>query len=201
MVRTRNKMNMTYMIKIVNGQNSVIILLHRREYAGYSFPVAAKSATGRGNPCNVTATQDALSVFFYCRSLSAPAFSGFDPHRIYGGSGGADFGQAGAVATGISTPVRATTNQERGNSGGSKHCFATEIDACQRPLPKLTRNLPGFFLLSAVLICVINLTADKSLHLTITPHAALLRVTLWRHSPVVCLLKRAPINSGPERRT
>ncbi len=201
MVRTGNKTNMTYMIKIVNGQNSVIILLRRREYAGYSFPVAAKSATGRGNPFIFKATQTPLASFFIVvasvhlysavliRIESMVALAGLTSVR------------PGSLKTGISTPVRAITNQERGNSGGGKFCYFKEIDACQRPLPKLTRNLPGFFWLSAVLTCVINLTADKSLPLTITPHAALLRVTLWRHSPVVCLLKRAPINSGPEMRT
>lgn len=201
MVHTGNKTNMTHMITIVNGQNSVIIRLRRREYAGYSFSVAAKSATGRENPFIFKATQTPLASFFIVaasvhlysavliRIESMVALAGLTSVR------------PGSLKTGILTPVRATTISERENSGGSKFCYFKEIDACQRPSPKLTRNLPGFFWLSAVLICVINLTADKSLHLTITPHAALLRVTLWRRSPVVCLLKRAPINSGPERRT
>lgn len=64
MVRTGNKNTMAQRVESVNGQNSVIILLRRREKAGYSFPVAAKSATGRGNPCYISATSDALSVFF-----------------------------------------------------------------------------------------------------------------------------------------
>ncbi|MFJ5415137.1 ash family protein [Pectobacterium carotovorum] len=39
------------------------------EYAGYSFRVAAKSATGRGNPCNSLATPDAPCVFFIVAAL------------------------------------------------------------------------------------------------------------------------------------
>ncbi|EAV1365841.1 hypothetical protein EF721_05010 [Salmonella enterica] len=191
---------MTYMIKIVNGQNSVIILLRRREYAGYSFPVAAKSATGRGNPFIFKATQTPLASFFivvasvhlysavFIRIESMVALAGLTSVR------------PGSLKTGISTPVRAITNQERGNSGGGKFCYFKEIDACQRPLPKLTLNLPGFFWPSAVLICVINLTADKSLPLTITLHVALLRGNMLRHSPDVCQQERSPIKSGTERR-
>lgn len=201
MVRTGNNTNMTYMIKIVNGQNSVIILLRHREYAGYSFPVAAKSATGRENPSNSQATRDALSVFFivaasvhlYSAALirieSMVALAGLTSVRPV------------SCEAGILTPVRATTILERENSGGSKNRYSQEIDACQRPLPKLTRNLPGFFWPSAVLICVINLIADKSLPLTITRHAALSRGTMLRHSPDVCQRERSPIKSGAERRT
>ncbi|EAT1307763.1 hypothetical protein EX399_08195 [Salmonella enterica] len=201
MVRTWNKTNMTYMIKIVNGQNSVIILLRRREYAGYSFPVAAKSATGRGNPCNSSATSDALSVFFIV-AASVHLYSAV-LIRIESMVAQAGLTSVRPVSdeAGISTPVWATTNQERGNSGGSKYSYSSEIDACQRLLPKLTRNLPGFFWLSAVLICVINLTADKSLPLTITLHAVLLRGTMLRLSPDVCQQECSPIKSGTERRT
>lgn len=78
----------------VNGQNSVTNRLRRSDCAEHSLPVAAKSATGRSNLCNPTATPDAFSVFFYCRSLSTPLFSGIVPHRINGGSGGAAFGLA-----------------------------------------------------------------------------------------------------------
>ncbi|HIC5631866.1 TPA: ash family protein [Salmonella enterica subsp. enterica serovar Thompson] len=200
MVRTGNKNTMAQRVESVNGQNSVIILLRRREYAGYSFQVAAKSATGRGNPCYISATSDALSVFFIVaasvhlysavliRTESMVAQAGLTSVRPV-------FDMAG-----ISTPVWATTNQERGNSGGSKYSYISEIDACQRPIPKLTRNMSGFFWPFAVLICEINLIADKLQLLIIKLHVALLRVILWLPLQVVCHQERSPINSGPEIR-
>ncbi|EHB3660282.1 ash family protein [Salmonella enterica subsp. enterica serovar Typhi] len=38
----------------------------------YSFPAVAKSAAGRGNPSNLTATPDAPCVFFLCLCPRAP---------------------------------------------------------------------------------------------------------------------------------
>lgn len=200
MVRTGNKNTMAQRVESVNGQNSVIILLRRREYAGYSFHVAAKSATGRGNPFIFKATQTPLASFFIVaasaylysaasiRTESMVALAGLTSVR------------PGSLKTGISTPVRAITNQERGNSGGGKFCYFKEIDACQRSIPKLTRNLSGFFWPFAVLICVINLIADKLQLLIIKLHVALLRVILWLPLQVVCHQERSPINSGPEIR-
>ncbi|ELZ1932465.1 ash family protein [Salmonella enterica] len=55
-----------------NDQFSVINFLPHQECAGYSLKVAAKSAAGRGNPSNLTATPDAPCVFFLCLCLCAP---------------------------------------------------------------------------------------------------------------------------------
>ena len=53
-----------------NDQFSVINFLPHQEYAGYSLKVAAKSAAGRRNPCNLTATQHAPGVFFCVVALT-----------------------------------------------------------------------------------------------------------------------------------
>lgn len=199
MVRTENKNTMAQRVESVNGQNSVIILLRRREKAGYSFPVAAKSATGRRNPCISSATSDALSVFFIVAALAHHSAVLIRAESMVAQAGHPQ-GWPVSDEAGIPTPVWATTNQERRNSGGSIYSYSLEIDACQRPLPKLTRNLSGFFWPFAVLICVINLSADKLQLLIIKLHVALLRVILWLPLQVVCHQERSPINSGPEIR-
>lgn len=58
-----------------NVQFSVINFLPHQECAGYSLKVAAKSAAGRRNPCNLTATQHAPGVFL-CRSFDSPKIYG-----------------------------------------------------------------------------------------------------------------------------
>lgn len=50
--------------RIFNKPNSVINSLRLANCSGYILSVAAKSATGRGNPSNLTATPDAPCVFF-----------------------------------------------------------------------------------------------------------------------------------------
>lgn len=87
-----------------NVQFSVINFLPHQECAGYSLKVVAKSAAGRRNPCNLTATQHAPGVFL-CRSFDSPKIYGvvadcmflfFTPHhQNYGSPGGAAFGLAG----------------------------------------------------------------------------------------------------------
>ena len=79
-------------------------MFQKRLFSGerllYSFCAAAKSAAGRRNPCLTMATQHAPGVFFYvavlicrffCAALCVPL-----PQSYNGGSGGADFGQAGS---------------------------------------------------------------------------------------------------------
>ncbi len=61
-----------------NKLNSVINFLRLANCSGYIRTVAAKSATGRGNPCNLKATPDAPRVFFVSVSLHTYCFySGF----------------------------------------------------------------------------------------------------------------------------
>ncbi len=95
----------------------------------YSFPAAAKSAAGRGNPSNSMATQHAPSVFFYvvalahllkvqgfihlCNCLTMVAQAGLTSVRPV------------FIEAGISTPVWATTHK-CGNFGGSNNHYSME---------------------------------------------------------------------------
>lgn len=96
----------------------------------YSFPAVAKSAAGRGNPSNLTATPDAPCVFFCVCALMHP----FSAQRLYSlcairvmvAQAGPTLVGPVSVRAGISTPVWATTS-ERGNSGGSVTRYLTEV--------------------------------------------------------------------------
>lgn len=117
---------------IINHQNSVIKLLRLNEYAGYSFSAAAKSAAGRGNLNNLTATPDAPCVFFcviaFAHLLLALRFLSRCGYRVMVAQAGLTSVRPVSVRAGISTPVWATTS-ERGNSGGSVTCYLTEVAA------------------------------------------------------------------------
>lgn len=120
-------------------------LLTKKALRRYRFSVTPQWVTGRRNPCEVTATTDAPRVFFYvatnatayrfygvmCRlhhkSEGCDALTGTSFHCLNGSSGGAAFGLAGVVATGIPTPVWAIAILECRNSGDSKYSYATEI--------------------------------------------------------------------------
>lgn len=179
MVLTENEITMAQPVEGVNGQNSVIIRLRRRENAGYSFPVAAKSATGRCNPSYPTATQTPKASFFIVAALVHLHSAALIRTESMVAQAGHPQGWPVFVGAGIATPVWATTTQERCNSGGSKLCYPTEIDACQRPLPNHTHNLPGYFWLYAVLTSWTGRTATKSPPQPMTPPAALWRVITW----------------------
>lgn len=115
---------------IINQQNSVIKPLRLNECAGYSFPAAAKSAAGRGNPSNLEATRDALCVFFcviaFAHLLLALRFLCRCGYRVMVAQAGLTSVRPVSVRAGISTPVWATTS-ERGNSGGSVTRYLTEV--------------------------------------------------------------------------
>ncbi|MCC3747030.1 host cell division inhibitor Icd-like protein [Rouxiella badensis] len=96
----------------------------------YSFPAAAKSAAGRGNPSLTMATQHAPSVFFYVAAL---AYQFLAQWCLYLCRFQAMVAQAGLtsvrpvhIVTGISTPVWATTHK-RGNFGGG--CYQLTMEA------------------------------------------------------------------------
>ena len=95
----------------------------------YSFPAVAKSAAGRGNPSNLTATPDAPSVFFCVYALVhlllSQWFHDLCSYRVMVAQAGPTSVGPVSVRAGISTPVWATTT-ERGNSGGSITCYLTE---------------------------------------------------------------------------
>ncbi|HGE8377692.1 TPA: host cell division inhibitor Icd-like protein [Serratia marcescens] len=117
----------------------------------YSPPAAAKSAVGRGNPCNSMATQHAPGVFFY---VAAFACSFFARWMLCYRSSQSMVAQAGltsvrpvSIEAGISTPVWATTHK-RGNFGGSNNHDSMEAATMATTL---TPTHPTFcFLFAAV---------------------------------------------------
>lgn len=185
--------------------------------AGYISCVAPQWATGRENPCNRTATPDAPCVFFYvainatayrflvwCAARRAEPFSALHvtAHHIIASmvaQAGHPKGWPVLVLAGILTPVWAIAICERENSGDSVTRYRTEVATWLRPSTRLTHNIPGFFWPFAVVICVINLTADR-LQPLITPlHAALLRVITLPLLPGVFHAMHLLILSRPER--
>lgn len=123
-----------------NDQFSVINFLPHQECAGYSLKVAAKSAAGRGNPSNLTATPDAPCVFFcvfaFVHLLPVQRFLYCCSYRVMVAQAGLTSVRPVSVRAGISTPVWATTH-ERGNSGGSVTRYLTEV-AIMATVPALS---------------------------------------------------------------
>lgn len=107
-------------------------MLHEYKETRYSSLTIAKSVVGRRNPLYLKATIHAPSVFFYVVAFVHP-FKGQRLSFICCTSQ-TMVAQAGQLLSwpvsfraGIPTPVWATTNHERRNSGGSKFCYITEI--------------------------------------------------------------------------
>ncbi|MDU7376984.1 MAG: host cell division inhibitor Icd-like protein [Enterobacteriaceae bacterium] len=123
-----------------NTINSDINFLRSLNPAGYSFGVAAKSATGRGNPCNLKATPDAPCVFFcvfvFAHLLLAQRFLGRCSYLVMVAQAGLTSVRPVSFRAGISTPVWATTS-ERGNSGGGVNRYLKEVAAMA--------TIPAFF--------------------------------------------------------
>ncbi|EPB0892335.1 ash family protein, partial [Yersinia enterocolitica] len=98
--------------------------LHFLQALRYSRRAVAKSAAGRGNPCNSMATQHAPGVFFYVEALAYQFFAQWFLHRCRYQAMVAQAGQPSGwpvfIEAGISTPVWATTHK-RGNFGGSNN--------------------------------------------------------------------------------
>lgn len=105
-------------------------MLQRTLIRVYSRPAIAKSVAGRGNPCNLTATLDALCVFFcvfvYAHLTFVQRFDSRCSIRVMVAQAGLTSVRPVSVRAGISTPVWATTS-ERGNSGGSVTRYLTEV--------------------------------------------------------------------------
>ena len=115
--------------------NSVINFLRCFYLAGYSFAVAAKSATGRRNPCNLKATRHAPCVFFYVVAMAhlfqvwcfVAVFCQLRRIiKIMVARAGQSSDWPVSFRAGIPTPVRATTHECR-NSGGSVNRYLKEI--------------------------------------------------------------------------
>lgn len=133
-----------------NDQFSVINFLPHQECAGYSLKVAAKSAAGRGNPSNLTATPDAPCVFFcvfaFVHLLPVQRFLYCCSYRVMVAQAGLTSVRPVSVRAGISTPVWATTH-ERGNSGGSVTRYLTEV-AIMATVPALSHPEFSFVFLA-----------------------------------------------------
>ncbi|HIC6517074.1 TPA: host cell division inhibitor Icd-like protein [Salmonella enterica subsp. enterica serovar Newport] len=133
-------------IFMFNKQNSVIKFLRHANCSGYIHSVAAKSATGRRNPSNLTATQHAPGVFFCVVALTHLYFMvwwlavsiRYLRHiiQIMVVQAGQLSGWPVSVRAGIPTPVWATTHERR-NSGGSVTRYLTEI-AAMATIPALS---------------------------------------------------------------
>ena len=97
---------------------------------GYSFSAAAKSAAGRENPSNLTATYDAPCVFFYVVA-SAHLFFWLwflylSPCQIMVVRAGQPSGWPVSIEAGTANPVRATTH-EICSSGGGVNRYSMEV--------------------------------------------------------------------------
>lgn len=114
---------------------------HLAEKSCYSPSVAAKSATGRGNPNTLRATQTPKASFFVSvhyahqisglvRTVSMVALVGLRSRRPV------------SFVSGISTPANVTAISERGNSGGDSLNTKEAATCWLLPLPK-NRNLSG----------------------------------------------------------
>ncbi|HDG1688339.1 TPA: ash family protein [Kluyvera cryocrescens] len=127
-------------IYMLNKQNSVIKFLRHANCSGYIRSVAAKSATGRGNPCNLKATPDAPCVFFcvfvFAHLMLLQRFLCRCGYRVMVAQAGLTSVRPVSFRAGISTPVWATTS-ERGNSGGSVTRYLKEI-ATMASIPALS---------------------------------------------------------------
>ncbi|MBA0035492.1 ash family protein [Pantoea sp. BIGb0393] len=119
----------------------------------YSFPVAAKSATGRRNPCFSMATPDAPCVFFCVYASVHPLFGKWLLNhlsvKIMVARAGQPSGWPVSIEAGIPTPVRATT-LERRNSGGSNNRYSMEIVVMTTVL---TASRPKFIFIFAAVHC------------------------------------------------
>nr|EKZ9768710.1 host cell division inhibitor Icd-like protein [Klebsiella variicola] len=130
---------------------------HQQENQCYSPHVAAKSATGRGNPNTLRATQTPKASFFVSdhyahqisglvRTVSMVALVGLRSRRLV------------SFVSGISTPANVTAISERGNSGGDslntkeaaymlattptqKPSFIWLIAAVRRDMPTITAKI------------------------------------------------------------
>ncbi|HGM5490586.1 TPA: host cell division inhibitor Icd-like protein [Serratia fonticola] len=93
----------------------------------YSPCAVAKSAAGRGNPCNSKATQHAPSVFFYVAAFACSFFAQwflcYCGYQTMVAQAGQPSGWPVFLEAGISTPVWATTHK-RGNFGGSNNLYS-----------------------------------------------------------------------------
>ncbi len=113
---------------------------HQQENQCYSPHVAAKSATGRGNPNTLRATQ-APKASFFVSDHYAHQISGLVRTKSMVALVGLRSRRPVSFVSGISTPANVTAISERGNSGGDS-LNTKEAAAWLLPSPKI-RNLFG----------------------------------------------------------
>ncbi|MHA0917086.1 host cell division inhibitor Icd-like protein [Kosakonia cowanii] len=178
--------------------NSVINFLRCFYLAGYSFAVAAKSATGRGNPCNLKATPDAPCVFFcvfvFAHLLLAQRFLCRCSYRVMVAQAGLTSVRPVSFRAGISTPVWATTS-ERGNSGGGVNRYLKEI-AIMATIPALPH--PEYTFLFLVVRRTDGNSRPAPVRITAQNERAA-RLSLINDF-VVCFAGRLPVRSAGEGR-
>lgn len=180
-------------ISIFKRGDSAINLLRFSFGAGYISCVAPQWATGIGTPSKLSATPDAPCVFFYvathataylflvwCAARRAESFAALyvTAHHIIASmvaQAGHPKGWPVLDSAGSSNPVWAIAIMKIGTFGDSNFSYLSEVATWLRPSTRLTRNTPGFFWPFAVVICAINLTADRLQTLITLPHVALLR--------------------------
>lgn len=174
--------------------NSVINPLRFSSGAGYISCVAPQRATGICTPCMLSATTDAPCVFFFVVSVATERHfmawchasgTGLNRSFLFPASHRATLSmvaQAGQLSgwpvsdnAGSANPVWAIAIMKICTFGDSIIMLLSEVATWLRPSNKLTRNIHGFFWPFAVVICVINLTADRLQPLITRPHVALLR--------------------------
>ncbi|WP_312346862.1 host cell division inhibitor Icd-like protein [Leclercia sp.] len=193
---------MTAFVQPGKHQHSDINYLRHSNSAGYSFFVAAKSATGRRNPSNLTATQHAPGVFFYVAALASLflkvwLFMAFTCHERYIFKimvvlAGQSSGWPVFVRAGIPTPVWATT-YERRNSGGGVNRYLTEV-AIMAATPVLSHSKFTFLFLAVLRAdrsarpCALRITAGSE-------HEARLHLT---SNFILCFAGRLPVHDCGE---
>ncbi|WP_233435608.1 host cell division inhibitor Icd-like protein [Raoultella ornithinolytica] len=130
---------------------------HQQENQCYSPHVAAKSATGRGNPSKQEATQTPKASFFVSDHY-AHLISGLARTKSMVALVGLRSRRPVSFCAGISTPANVTAISERGNSGGDslkqkeaaymlattptqKPSFIWIIAAVRRDMPTITAKI------------------------------------------------------------
>jgi hypothetical protein len=135
----------------VNHGNSDKNRLLSPENAGYSFRVAAKSATGRRNPKRLQATPDAPCVFFIVDAFAHLSEMAFCHAESMVGWAGQPSGWPVSCNAGIPTPAQSTTRSVGTQVVGILPSYR-RLPLWLRPLPKLTLNLSFYSWLYAVQI-------------------------------------------------
>lgn len=197
--------------------NSAINPLRFSFGAGYICCVAPQWATGHLTPSKLSATPDAPCVFFYvathatayrfmvwCAARRTEFISALyvTVHHIITSmvaQAGHPKGWPVLDSAGSEIPVWAIAIMKHLTFGDSNLSYQSEVATWLRPSPKLTRNTPGFFWPFAVVICVINHTADRLQPLITLPHVALLRVITLPLMPGVFHAMHLLILLRPER--